>query len=330
MGSQFCPGDEIILDVQASGLSSYTYEWLNLDVDESYINNLATVSPIDDTSYDVLVVDDCNNNETIFSILIETPSYLPPTFKVLDVAGCVGQEVEIKVEDLFSDGVTDPGDLSQYTFLWSTGETTPSINVVVDDVMTSYSVEVGDLCGNISLAVSAMVEPSIPPPPQFNFEETPDGYQFNQLSSGVFTNFEWDFGDGEMSSEYEPVHVYTQEGDYYVTLTASDDLDCQNSSTQIINVAASLLFYSPNVFSPNGDGINDNFNVSVVGQEDFELFIFDRWGKQLFTTKDPNEGWNGTYPNGDDVPQDVYMYKVFMSNTGVGEKVEKGRVSIIK
>ena len=330
LGSQFCPGDEIVLDVQASGLSTYTYEWLNLDEDESYINNLATVSPIDDTSYDVLVVDDCNNNETMFSILIETPSYPPPTFKVLDVAGCVGQEVEIQVEDLFSDGVTDPSDLSQYTFLWSTGETTPSINVVVDDAMTSYSVEVGDLCGNISVAVSAMVEPSIPPPPQFNFEETPDGYQFNQLSSGFFTNFEWDFGDGEMSSEYEPVHVYTQEGDYYVTLTASDDLDCQNSSTQIVNIAASLLFYSPNVFSPNGDGINDNFNVSVVGQEDFELFIFDRWGKQLFTTKDPNEGWNGTYPNGDDVPQDVYMYKVFMSNSSIGEKVEKGRVSIIK
>ena len=226
--------------------------------------------------------------------------------------------------------MTDPDDLSQYTFLWSNGETTPSINVVVDDIATFYSVEISDLCGNTSSAIEAMVEPSIPPPPQFDFEEISEGYQFNQLSSGLFTNFEWDFGDGTISTDYEPLHVYAQEGDYYVTLTASDDLDCKNSSTQIINVAASLLFYSPNVFSPNGDGINDYFNVSVVGQDDFELFIFDRWGKQLFTTTNPNEGWDGTYPNGNAVPQDVYMYKVFMSNTGAGEKVEKGRVSIIK
>ena len=53
-------------------------------------------------------------------------------------------------------------------------------------------------------------------------------------------------------------------------------------------------------------------------------------GNQLFTTKNPNEGWDGTYQNGEDVPQDVYMYKVFMSNPSVGEKIEQGKVSIIK
>ena len=249
---------------------------------------------------------------------------------VPDVAGCLGQELEVVVENLFSNGVTDPSDINQYNFLWSTGETTPSINVIVEDVTTSYSVEISDLCGNTSSAVIANVVPSVPPPPQFSFEETPEGHQFMQLSSGFFTNFQWDFGDGNSSSDFEPLHLFSQEGDYYVTLTASDDLDCQNSSTQIVNIYASLLFYSPNVFSPNGDGINDYFNVSVVGHDDFELFVFDRWGKQLFTTKDPNEGWDGTYQNGEEVPQDVYMYKVLMSNSGVGEKIEKGRVSIIK
>ena len=67
-----------------------------------------------------------------------------------------------------------------------------------------------------------------------------------------------------------------------------------------------------------------------MGEDSFELFIYDRWGNQLFTTTDPNEGWDGKYPNGQEVPQDVYMYKVLMSNLGTGEKIEKGRVSIIK
>ena len=330
LGTQFCPNDELNLDAQVQGLSTYTYEWLNLDSDEYYVNNIATISPIENTTYDVMVIDDCNDNETMFTIDLNVPDYLPPSFDVPDVVGCIGQDVELNIENLFAEGVQDPNDINQYSFLWSTGETTPTITVLVEENTTYYSVEVSDLCGNSSEAVSTSVSASIPPPPQFTFEQNTDGIQFTQLTNGLFTNFEWDFGDGNFSQEYEPFHVYETEGDYYVTLVASDDFGCSNSYNGLINIYASLFFYSPDIFSPNGDGINDSFNVSVVGQDSFELIIYDRWGNQLFSTNDPREGWDGTYPNGDEVPQDVYMYKVLMTNKGTGEKVEKGRVSIIK
>ena len=330
IGSQFCPNDEINLDAEVDGESTYTYEWLNLESDEYYVNNLATISPVENTTYDVIIIDDCNDNETMFSIDIEVPFYNPPTFSLFDLAGCVGQELELSVEDLFAEGVQDPDDISQYSFLWSTGETSPSINVVVQEDPETYSVQVSDFCGNISESVSATVTASIPPPPAFTFEQVEDGIQFTQLTEDLFTNFDWDFGDGNNSVEYEPLHMFDTEGDYYVTLVASDDLGCSNSYVALVNIYASLFFYSPDVFSPNGDGINDSFNVSIVGHDSFELFIYDRWGNQLFSTTDTEEGWDGTYPNGNEVPQDVYMYKVFMSNPGTGEKIEKGRVSIIK
>ena len=330
IGSQFCPNDEINLDAELDGESTYTYEWLNLDSDEYYVNNLATISPVENTTYDLIIIDDCNDNETMFSIDIEAPFYDPPTFSLFDLAGCVGQELELAVEDLFAEGVQDPDDMSQYEFLWSTGETTSSINVIVEEEPESYSVEVSDLCGNTSQVASATVTASIPPPPAFTFEQLEDGIQFTQLTQGLFTNFDWDFGDGNNSQEYEPLHMYDTEGDYYVTLVASDDLGCSNSSVALVNIYASLFFYSPDVFSPNGDGVNDAFHVSIVGHDSFELFIYDRWGNQLFSTTDTEEGWDGTYPNGTEVPQDVYMYKVIMSNPGSGEKIEKGRVSIIK
>ena len=266
----------------------------------------------------------------MFSIDIDAPSYSPPTFSLFDLAGCIGQELELGVEDLFAEGVQDPADVSQYSFLWSTGETSPSINVMVQEAPETYSVQVSDLCGNMSESVSATVTASIPPPPTFTFEQVEDGVQFTQLTQDLFTNFDWDFGDGNNSAEYEPLHMFDSEGDYYVTLVASDDLGCANSYVALVNIYASLFFYSPDVFSPNGDGINDSFNVSIVGHDSFELFIYDRWGNQLFSTTDTEEGWDGTYPNGNEVPQDVYMYKVFMSNPGTGEKIEKGRVSIIK
>jgi gliding motility-associated-like protein len=330
IGSQFCPNDEITLNAEVDGESTYTYEWLNLDADEYYVNNLATVSPVENTTYDVIIIDECNDNETIFSIDIEAPFYDPPTFSLFDLAGCVGQELELSVEDLFAEGVQDPTDISQYSFLWSTGDDSPSINVVVQEDPETYFVQISDLCGNMSESVSATVTASIPPPPAFTFEQVEDGVQFNQLTQDLFTNFDWDFGDGNNSIEYEPLHMFDAEGDYYVTLVASDDLGCSNSYTALVNIYASLFFYSPDVFSPNGDGINDSFNVSIVGHDSFELFIYDRWGNQLFSTTDTEEGWDGTYPNGKEVPQDVYMYKVFMSNPGTGEKMEKGRVSIIK
>ena len=329
-GEQFCPGDEIVLNAQVDGASTYSYEWFNLDVDEYYVGNLATVSPNVPTTYDVIVIDECNGSESMFSINIDVPSYVPPTFVLSDIVGCVGQEFELSIEDLFAYGVQDPNDYSQYGFLWSTGETSSSITVMIEENPTYYSLEVSDLCGNISSPVEAEVSASIPPPPEFTFEQVEDGIQFIQLNQGVFTNFQWDFGDGNFSEEYEPLYNYQSEGDYYVVLTASDDFGCSNNYTNLVNIYASLFFYSPDIFSPNGDGVNDMFNVSVVGHDSFELFIYDRWGKALFSTTDPSEGWDGTYPNGEEVPQDVYMYKVFMSNQGTGEKVEKGRVSIIK
>ena len=86
---------------------------------------------------------------------------------------------------------------------------------------------------------------SIPPPPEFTFEQVEDGIQFIQLNQGVFTNFQWDFGDGNFSEEYEPLYNYQSEGDYYVVLTASDDFGCSNSYTNLVNIYASLFFYSP-------------------------------------------------------------------------------------
>jgi gliding motility-associated-like protein len=333
IGVQFCPNDEITLESQIQGESNYSYSWLNLDLDEYEFSNgqSALVSPVVNTIYDLLVIDECNGEEYFFDYNAEVPAYAPPTFTIVDMGGCVGQEIELTVQDLFAEGVIDSEDDSQYNFLWSTGETTQAINAIVQESPTYYSVQVSDLCGNTSNDQSLELSPSSPPPPAFTLDQIDQNtIQFTQLTEGFFTQFNWDFGDGNTSTEYEPIHIYDTEGDYYVSLVASDDLGCENSYNGLVNIYPSLLFYSPDVFSPNGDGVNDLFKVSVSGYEDFELFIFDRWGKALFSTTDPNEGWDGTYPSGAEVPQDVYMYKAYMTNSGAGEKLEKGRVSIVK
>ena len=332
LGEQFCPGDPISLDAQTDGSSTYTYEWLNLNLnsseEENYLNNIANISPLEDANYQVILTDQCDGDTSIFYIDIMVPFYEDPTFMVDDVVGCPGETVEISVVNLVSNGVQSDTD---YTFEWNNGETTQSIIVEVPEEPTSYSVQVFDLCENASDIETAEVTLSVAPVPEFSFEQDGSEIIFNQVNEDLFAEFEWSFGDNSPTSyDAEPTYTYEQEGDYYVTLTAWDEFGCYNSSTNLINIYPTLLFYSPTIFSPNGDGDNDDFKVSVVGYNEFELIVFDRWGKRVFSTTNPEEGWDGKYSNGKDAPQDVYMYKAFLSNDGSNDKIEKGRVSIIK
>ena len=69
-----------------------------------------------------------------------------------------------------------------------------------------------------------------------------DSIKFIQVGNEFFTNFEWDFGDGNFSNEYEPLHVYDTEGDYYVTLTGSDDFGCTNFYNALVNIYADVIY----------------------------------------------------------------------------------------
>lgn len=92
---------------------------------------------------------------------------------------------------------------------------------------------------------------------------------------------------------------------------AVNQYGCVDSGVFAFNeVAPCCTFSFPSAFTPNGDGKNDQFRVILYGNEQsYELQIYNRWGQQVFLSRDPAVGWDGTY-NG--VPQDigVYFYRV--------------------
>ena len=139
------------------------------------------------------------------------------------------------------------------------------------------------------------------------------------------SNFLWDFGDGNYSSEENPIHNYEQPGMYYVTLTATDGKGCVAvDSLGIYDVRVPGLVI-PNIFTPNGDGFNDEFQVVYEGGENYQLKVFDRWGRPYFETTSPNEFWKGTSQNGSDASEGVYFYSV-----QVGEKGYTGNVTLLR
>ena len=88
--------------------------------------------------------------------------------------------------------------------------------------------------------------------------------------------------------------------------------------------------FVPNVFSPNGDGLNDFFEVTYVNMDWLEVFVYDRWGKFQYTSMDKNFRWDGTR-NGKALPEGVYYYVInYKLNTSEFPEETKGTVTIIR
>jgi gliding motility-associated-like protein len=139
------------------------------------------------------------------------------------------------------------------------------------------------------------------------------------------TEYLWDFGDGNYSRELDPLHTYREAGLYTVVLTAKDGKGCVSvDSLGIYEVRVPGLVI-PNIFTPNGDGINDEFQVIYEGGENYELKVFDRMGAKYFQTTNPMDYWMGQTINGSEATEGVYFYSI-----QIGDKSYNGTVTLLR
>ncbi len=125
--------------------------------------------------------------------------------------------------------------------------------------------------------------------------------------SSLATQWYWDFNDGYYSQEQNPTHTYIDTGTYQVMLVVYSKNECSDTLYKTVKIFPEFSIYVPNAFTPNGDYVNDSFGPVVFGinPSEYKFQIFDRWGKQLFTTSDIHEQWNA-----ENFKQDVYVYKI--------------------
>ena len=94
-----------------------------------------------------------------------------------------------------------------------------------------------------------------------------------------------------------------------------------------------ITLYIPSAFTPNGNGINDEFSIRGYGlsEESFELTIFDRWGNLVFKTIDIKEGWNGAIANkGKTAQTDTYVYRVVYKDLKDKKHSHTGPVTVLR
>lgn len=268
------------------------------------------------------------------------------TFNIPDEHIDIEMELANYLDDHCSQGLgfinlATTNGVAPYTFDWyRDGEflTTTSEPILENLFAGTYTINATDV--NTCTGTYEIVLEDVPEPDAF-FELRADvdfveeiifvADQTTTDPRSEIVSLEWSFGDGNFAEGEFAENIYTQPGEYIITLTATDNFGCIGYHQETLTIKAFNIF-APTAFSPNNDGLNEEFKP-VINEENFynyQLFIFDRWGKKVFSSRDYNAGWNGYYI--DDVVAEPGMYVFKLSySTEIGTRRQlDGTVTLLR
>lgn len=319
---------------------SFTYKWYFGDGDSSLLANPGPHSYASPGQYNVtLIAYNTQCSDTLVRLATIQPPFPVVSFTGSGV-GCAPLSVNFQNNTLyadryewdFGDGMKsneeNPTHVYQtggvYTIsLVAYGEGGQALDVHVD------SVEVYGLPNAYFIAQPKVV--FIPSDPMVLFN----------LSQNA-TQFLWDFGDGFTSTDVSPTHYYLDEGEYTITLYATNSYGCVDTFRieKAVKAESGGNVQVPNAFTPNPNGSNggyisrgeynnDVFYPMVEGAENYRLSVYNRWGDQLFESNDINIGWDGYY-KGELCKQDVYVWKVELFFSDGTKKTKTGDLLLLR
>lgn len=162
--------------------------------------------------------------------------------------------------------------------------------------------------------------------------------EFDPTSDTTFLiNLDYDNGPWQISKNLYQIYdtTYNSRGYTYtvdICLIAFNKNGCSDTSCQTITVFEPYIFTPINIFTPNGDQINDlfTFNYKSLSISEFNCVIVDRWGIVMFEMNGMTDSWNGKNKSGFDCPDGVYFYK-YTGLTDNGINIEgQGHVTLIR
>ena len=304
-----CEGDSTVVSAQVTnGIGQYQFNWNHGLGNGQGPHN---VGPTSTTYYVVTITDDCGNSRKD-SVLIKVNPLPQIVLVPQTVTGCGDVTLAFKNNAPFVAG-------SKY--YWDFGDNTTS-NVVSPNKEYKHSGMYKVLLTVVSpqgCINSASVYCDLTVNPQsvaaFLTDNNEPSILYPTVSfynkSKDASNYLWDFGDGETSTEINPVHTYAAKGLYRASLQTNNTFGCSDTVSDIIAVVPEFTYFIPNAFTPNGDGENDIFNGKGLEIKQFSMSIFNRWGELIFATENLDEGWDGSSKKDGSIVEDaVYVYQI--------------------
>jgi gliding motility-associated-like protein len=200
-------------------------------------------------------------------------------------------------------------------------------------------IDPGNGCGADTATVVGLV--NVFAQPEASFRILPESIStsnsvvyFDNTSTGA-TSYIWDIGGLGSSNEENPQFLFPPSlGDEYtVCLVAIASAACTDTACEVVTIDDGFALNVPNAFTPDGNGINDTFKPVMVGVDErfYQFDVFDRRGHELFSTTNLQDAWDGRFPNGDEVPNGVYVWKVVAKDGYSGLRIERiGHVSLVR
>jgi len=233
------------------------------------------------------------------------------------------------------------GGVFPYNYLWSNNSTFATINNLNGG---NYTVTITD-ANNCKKSEQFYIDPDFIEGPTAEFNVIPDlniHHLYRQMENPIIfidksideftliTNWFWEFEDGFVSNEQDSRHSFPEIGDFNVTLAIENLYGCVDTITKRV-IIEEFLLYIPNSFTPQDDGINDVFLPKGIGVKNYELKIYNRWGKHFFTSDDLNIGWGGTTDRKDKIAQNgIYVYLINVTDVFGEKHTYNGQVTLIK
>jgi gliding motility-associated-like protein len=300
-----CAGETASLT--ASGGTTYT--WSSGAVPSG--SNTADATPISTASYTVTGTTSGCSGTAVATVLVNS---LPSPGVTSDInGGCLPQCVN------FTETSSSGCNILSYDF--GDGSTSTSSNPAHCFTQSgSYSITIS--CTDLNGCTGSTTVPNmitISPVPVADFTISPSN-SVSPNTSVIFTDVStsgglqyWNFGDSasgvnNTSVLFSDSHIYSTEGTYCITLISSNSGGCIDSTSECILVVSDALISIPNVFTPNGDGSNDEFFIESSGLKSLTCSIYDRWGLKLAEWDNVNGSWDGRTSSGNLAPDGVYFY----------------------
>jgi len=332
-----CPGESIYLIAKGvggfGGPDEFKFAWKHTNDS----NRIQFVEPSNTREFVVQISDLCLSAAGADTIIIYVGETKSPHIIVSPAEACAEAEVQIMIDSTYAG----------YRYYWDLGDGNVLSSLHSDSVLTHVYNELG--CHDISMALvsdfgctDSAYHPcavKVLQQPKANFDHSPDHpnsihpiIQFEERNVDA-VKWYW-FLDGK---EYADLDTFQYEfnefnNTYDVELIAVSDDGCHDTLRKSLNYTTETTVYYPLSFTPNEDGLNDVFMIEgeSIQNVDFELLIFDRWGKQIFGTTNPLNGWDGKSASKYYVPAGVYPFSLRYRNQSGELKVVYDQVIVSK